>query len=124
MAGKSRQATTRQIDALAVLKQLNPDDIQQRVDELEKELRALRVLLRAVRPDAMPSSGGTLTPRRAPGGGPTIKDRVVEYLNNHGPSELADIADGVGAVRQSVSGCLSGNRTLFVRTSQGWRLKK
>lgn len=61
MAGKSRQATTRQIDALAVLKQLNPDDIQQRVDELEKELRALRVLLRAVRPDAMPSSNRSTT---------------------------------------------------------------
>jgi len=67
--------------------------------------------------------------RRARGGGKTNVQRVVDFLERHGPAKAVDISDALGTGRSTVGSALTANRLgQFTKVggvdSHLWGLKK
>ena len=108
------------VDILSVIEQLDPEAIQTQLDEAKERVRKLETL-RAV----LKKSRGQ-NPRAAGGrrhGGPTIRNRLVEYLEkNPGPATNKEIGAALGITGSGVSSALTTNPDLFKRTDEGWSL--
>jgi len=62
----------------------------------------------------------TIQYRKAPGGGATNSERIVDYLSKNGPAKMIKIATDLGVTRSTVSSALSANRRgLFKKHNKG-----
>jgi len=120
-------------DAIALIASLDEQSITDRIASLENELEALRVLQKAkhIQAHGKPprKSTGPRKPKLAagssPNGGPSQRERIIEYLRQNAPAKGIDIANGADIPPGSVGAVLSQCRGKdFEQTPDGWRLMK
>lgn len=122
---------TKTIDALGILKNLDDEALTERINELERELEALRVLQKAAH---IQKHGKPETKARKPKqtGSPvgsstaTTDEKVLAFLQHSGPAPVpvAKIAQGVGMTPPPVYSALSRLAGKVERTDEGYRLKR
>jgi len=107
------------MDALALLKQLDPAELDAAIREKEDQAAQLKALRRALAKTGGKAGGKTKTRRSGPG----IKEAVHEWLRKHGPATNKAIGEALGGSSSGISGVLTGNKDLFRKTPEGWRCK-
>lgn len=121
------------VDAVALLDSLDETGINGRIEHLERELEALRVLAKAVdirrngkperkkrepKPAAKPK---TATSTAISNGDATLA-KVVKYLEHAGAASLGAIAQSVGSHHLTVRSILLSDPR-FEETRAGWRIR-
>lgn len=103
-----------------LLDALTPDEIRTEIETKERELAALRILLKvalAKAGEAAPKRARSDTSGGEKGAGGSHVERALTYLEAAGPSKASKIADDCKIPRGSITAVLSDNR--FKKTSDG-----
>ena len=108
------------MDALALLKQLDPAELDAAIAAKEEEAAQLKGIRKALGMTGGKPAGKTKTRRRR---GPGLKDEVLQWLRKHGPATNKAIGEALGKSSSGVSGVLVNNKDLFRKTPEGWRCK-
>lgn len=103
-AGVDAARNLAQISLSRLLRETNPQDVRRRIDDLEAELRALRVLEQALRSRDAEAGAAGRRPRKR---GSTAR-KIEEFLRRNGPARRSEIAAGADVPSGSIWSALKG----------------
>lgn len=125
-------AKSKATELLALLEAVSEDELA----EIDKEIAAVKAKLGslesarkliAARLGLVPEKKPKAPPaekkfRSAPGGGPSIVQRVIEYIAKNGPERVAVLADKLNAGQSAIYNAIGNNQHLFEKSNDGVHL--
>lgn len=106
-----------------LIRTLTPTEVDDRIQELESELRILKAIQHALRA-GKPVRASVSHTRSTITGGTTARQRVTAFLRDNGPSSVPQIVESLGLNQNTVAAMLSRSDE-FVNPRQGvWELKE